>query len=89
MDEIIKEGKIVDARNVLCPGPFWELIKSYTTAHKDETITLLATESLDSETKRDAPYWIRKSGNELLGVRDMEGYYEISMKKIHPGRQSS
>lgn len=87
MDVGIKETKIVDARDILCPGPFWELIKTYTTAHQNETITLLATESLDSETKRDAPYWIRKSGNELLGVNDREGYYEISMKKVNPGRQ--
>ncbi len=89
MDEINKEGKVVDARDILCPGPFWELIKTYTEAHQNETITLLATEALDSDTKKDAPYWIRKSGNELLGVRDREGFYEISMRKINPGRQSS
>lgn len=73
--------RVVDARDIFCPGPFWELIKTFYSADKDDVITLLATESYDSDTKRDAPYWIQKSGNELIGVFDRDGYYEISMKK--------
>lgn len=81
MDEKAKTEKVVDARNEICPGPFWELIKEYLTADEGVTITLKATEAYDSDTKKDAPYWIKKSGNKLIGVYDKDGYYEVSMEK--------
>ena len=80
--------KIADARETYCPGPFWELIKVYNSAREDEVISLYSTDSYDSETKVDAPEWIRKTGNKLLGVFDREGYYEIVMKKTHRARHS-
>lgn len=88
MDGEIKPDRIVDARDILCPGPFWELMKTYHAAHPDETISLLATEALDSDTKKDAPYWINLTGNKLIGVYDRDGYYEIAMRKTNPGRKN-
>lgn len=86
MDDVTGSERVVDARDVLCPGPFWELIKNYYSVGENDTITLLATESYDSDTKKFAPYWIKKTGNELIGVYEREGYYEISMKKTKPAR---
>lgn len=77
MDEV-KATKVVDARGSFCPGPLMELIKAYKAAKKDDVISLYSS---DNGTKKDAPAWINKSGNELLGVYDREGYFEIVMKK--------
>lgn len=70
--------KVVDARGSFCPGPLMELIKAYKAAKKDDVISLYSS---DNGTKKDAPAWINKSGNELIGVFDREGYFEIIMKK--------
>lgn len=79
MESDIKPTKTVDARGSFCPGPLMELIKAYKQANTNDIISLYST---DSGTKRDAAAWIDKSGNELIGVFDREGYYEIVMKKV-------
>lgn len=81
MDNEMRNDKVVDAREILCPGPFWELIKAYGSARPNQVISLYATESLDADTKKDAPNWINLTGNKLLGVYDRDGYYEIRMEK--------
>ena len=85
----IKPDRIVDARDVLCPGPFWELIKAYSHAGPKEVISLYSSDEYDSETRADAPAWIQKTGNKLIAVVDHEGYYEIIMKKTKDSRLSS
>ncbi|AKA49555.1 hypothetical protein IX51_11105 [uncultured archaeon] len=86
MNSEIKADRIADARDTLCPGPFWELIKVYSSAKEDDVISLYSTEEYDIETKTDAPVWIDKTGNKLIGVFDREGYYEIMMRKTKKGR---
>lgn len=78
MAEEVKPTKVVDARGAFCPGPLMELIKTYKRAEVNDVISLYST---DTGTKKDAPAWIDKSGNELIGVYDRDGYYEIVMKK--------
>lgn len=78
METETKPTKVIDARGSFCPGPLMELIKAYKQASTNDVISLYST---DSGTKRDAAAWINKSGNELIGVFDREGYYEIVMKK--------
>ncbi|PYB67626.1 hypothetical protein DMB44_06965, partial [Thermoplasma sp. Kam2015] len=43
---------------------------------------VISVYSTDAGTKKDAPAWIQKSGQELVGVFDRNGYYEIVMKKV-------
>ncbi len=78
MAEEIKPTKIIDARGSYCPGPLMELIKNYKQAKTGDIISLYSS---DSGTKTDAPAWIKKSGNELLGVYDRNGYFEIVLRK--------
>ncbi|MCL5803011.1 MAG: sulfurtransferase TusA family protein [Thermoplasmataceae archaeon] len=78
MSEEIKPTKIIDARGSYCPGPLMELIKAYKQAKIGDIISVY---SGDSGTKIDAPAWVKKSGNELLGVFDRDGYFEIVVKK--------
>ena len=79
MAEEIKPDKIVDARGSFCPGPLMEMIKAYKQAKVGDVISVYST---DSGTKKDATAWINKSGNQLIGVFDRNGYYEIEMKKV-------
>jgi TusA-related sulfurtransferase len=79
MENEIKPNKVVDARGSFCPGPLMEMIKAYKEAKVGDVISVYST---DSGTKKDAPAWINKSGNELIGIFDRTGYYEIMMKKI-------
>ena len=79
MAEEIKPDKVVDARGSFCPGPLMEMIKAYKQAKIGDVISVYST---DSGTKKDAAAWINKSGNQLIGVFDRNGYYEIEMKKV-------
>lgn len=89
MDTEIKSDRIIDARNVLCPGPFWELIKAYRFAAPKDVISLYSTPEYDNDTRIDAPKWINKTGNRLIGVVDHDGFYEIIMEKTRiQGRPS-
>lgn len=74
----VKPTKIVDARGSFCPGPLMEMIKAYKESKVGDIISVYST---DSGTKVDAPAWIKKSGNELVGIFEREGYIEIVMKK--------
>lgn len=89
MNVEIKPDRIVDAREILCPGPFWELIKAYHAADSNEVISVYSSDEYDSETRIDAPVWINKSGNRLVGVFDRDGYYEIVMEKTREMHHSS
>ncbi len=77
MDEV-KPTKVIDARGSFCPGPLMELIKAYKQGKVGDVISVYST---DNGTKKDAPEWIKKSGNELIGIFDRSGYFEIVMRK--------
>lgn len=78
MDDSLKPTKVVDARGSFCPGPLMEMIKAYKEAKTGDIISVYST---DNGTKKDAPAWINKSGNELIGVFDRDGFVEIVMRK--------
>lgn len=78
MSEQVKPTKVIDARGSFCPGPLMELIKAYKEAKKGDVISVYST---DNGTKKDAPIWINKSGNELVGIFERDGYIEIVMRR--------
>ncbi len=78
MSEQVKPTKVIDARGSFCPGPLMELIKAYKEAKKGDVISVYST---DNGTKKDAPIWINKSGNELIGIFEKDGYIEIVMRR--------
>ncbi|MCX8203962.1 MAG: sulfurtransferase TusA family protein, partial [Nitrososphaeria archaeon] len=63
--------RVVDARGSFCPGPLTELIKAYKSAEAGDEIELLAT---DPGAKSDVSAWAKKSGNEVLEIKDEQGY---------------
>ncbi len=76
--EELKPTRVIDARGSFCPGPLMEMIKAYKQGKVGDIISVYST---DTGTKKDAPEWIKKSGNELIGVYERNGYFEIVMRK--------
>ncbi|GGP22028.1 transcriptional regulator [Thermocladium modestius] len=63
-------SRIVDARGLSCPGPITELVKAYRNSRVGDVIEVLAT---DEGFKQDVQAWIRKTGNELLELKEDGG----------------
>lgn len=75
----VKIDQSVDARGAACPGPLMELIKSMKSAEVGTVIEILSSEK---GTTVDAPAWVKKVGQEFIGVEDKGGYWSIIVKKI-------
>ncbi|GBC71313.1 Sulfurtransferase TusA [Candidatus Calditenuaceae archaeon HR02] len=73
---------VVDARGSFCPGPITELIKTYRKAQPGDEIELLAT---DPAAKSDVAAWAAKSKNEVVEVKEEQGYIRIVIRVTPKG----
>jgi len=71
------QHKVVDSRGSFCPGPITDLFKAYRSSQIGDVIELLAT---DPAAKADVTAWAQKSGNELVGITEEQGYIRIVVK---------
>ena len=78
-----EQKRVIDSRGSFCPGPITDLFKAYRQANLGDVIELLAT---DPAAKSDVTAWARKSGNEVLGIVDEQGYIRIDIKITKKGR---
>ena len=69
----------VDARGSFCPGPLMELIAQLKMAEVGDELEILSS---DKGSAADIPQWISKVGHELLGTREEEGVWHITVKKL-------
>jgi TusA-related sulfurtransferase len=69
--------RVVDARGTFCPGPITELFKAYREAREGDVLELLAT---DPAAKSDVQAWAKKTGSELIGIVEEQGYIRIVIK---------
>lgn len=69
--------RIVDARGSFCPGPITELFKAYREAREGDVLELLAT---DPAAKSDVQAWAKKTGSEVMGIVEEQGYIRIIIK---------
>jgi Predicted redox protein, regulator of disulfide bond formation len=67
----------VDARGIACPGPITELVKAYRNAKNGDIIEVMAT---DPGFKPDVEAWIKRTGNQLLELREEDGTYVAVIK---------
>jgi len=68
---------VIDSRGSFCPGPITDLFKAYRSSQLGDVIELLAT---DPAAKADVTAWAQKSGNELMGITDEQGYTRITVR---------
>jgi TusA-related sulfurtransferase len=73
----VEQHKVVDSRGSFCPGPITDLFKAYRSSQLGDVIELLAT---DPAAKADVTAWAQKSGNELVGIVDEQGYMRITVR---------
>ena len=78
-----EQKKVIDSRGSFCPGPITDLFKAYRLANLGDVIELLAT---DPAAKSDVTAWAKRSGNEILGIYDEQGYIRIDLKITKKGR---
>lgn len=71
--------KTIDARGSFCPGPLMELIAAIKSNPVGTVIEVLST---DKGSVKDIPDWIKKVGQELVGVEEKDGHWSIVVKKI-------
>ncbi len=74
----MSKRKTVDARGAYCPGPMLEMIaalKLVEVGDEDEVL------SSDKGTVDDVPVWVKKVGNEMGEITEMDGYWSVVVRK--------
>jgi tRNA 2-thiouridine synthesizing protein A len=67
----------------MCPGPITDLFKAYRHSNIGDVIELLAT---DPAAKSDTQAWTKRSGNEILEIKDEQNYVRIKIRILKKGR---
>jgi tRNA 2-thiouridine synthesizing protein A len=73
------QKRLVDARGSFCPGPLMELIAQLKMAEVGDELEILSS---DKGSAADIPQWINKVGHEMLGTREEDGVWHITVKKL-------
>lgn len=71
------ERIVVDARGTACPGPITRLVKAYRQAQNGDIIEVLAT---DPGFKPDVQAWVKRTGNELVELKEEDGVIKAVIK---------
>ena len=82
MQESIREDRLVDARDLLCPMPVLATTKEMRLAEPGEVVKVLAT---DRGALADIPAWAEDTGNELLGSAEEDGALVFWIRKTGDG----
>lgn len=70
---------IVDARGLQCPGPIVEVFKTVKGAAAGDVLQVEAT---DKGFLEDITAWCKKTGNELVFVRDEGDVVRAEIRKV-------
>ncbi len=77
---------VVDSRGTVCPGPITDLIKAFKKCGVGDVIELLAT---DPVMETDVKAWCRRTGNELLEMRNDGATYTAIIRVAEKGGKRS
>lgn len=72
--------KVVDARDMSCPGPLLEAKKAMADVPVGGIMEVLSS---DEGTNNDIPMWTKKMKYEHLGIIEEAGYWRIFVKKTN------
>jgi TusA-related sulfurtransferase len=78
MSESITPDVTVDSRGATCPGPLMDLIGKIRSVDADTVIELLSD---NDQSTVDVPEWAEESGNEVLGIEELDDHYAIYVRK--------
>jgi tRNA 2-thiouridine synthesizing protein A len=71
--------KTVDARGMACPGPLMNLIGAIRQGRVGQVFEVLSS---DDGSKTDIPAWVAKAKQELVEVREDDGYAHFVVRKV-------
>ncbi|MUN29894.1 sulfurtransferase TusA family protein [Sulfuracidifex metallicus] len=75
----IKIAKTLDAKGLYCPGPVLETAKAVKQINIGEVLEVLAT---DPAAKPDIEAWARRTGNQILDIKQEGGITRILVKRV-------
>jgi tRNA 2-thiouridine synthesizing protein A len=75
----IQIDKTVDARGMACPGPLMNLIGAIRQGRVGQVFEVLSS---DDGSKTDIPAWVAKAKQELVEVREDDGYAHFVVRKV-------
>lgn len=75
----VKPDQVLDCKGMVCPEP---ILKTNMTVKKMEVGKVLEMIGTDLGTKNDIVAWAKRTGNELLGVDDVDGAQHYFIKKM-------
>ena len=76
--EVLKVNKRLDARTFSCSGPLIETIRALKSLSKGQVLEVLVSEEKFVE---DIPFWVRKTGNEVLKIEKVENFWRLLIRK--------
>jgi len=74
----VQIDKTIDARGMACPGPLMNLIGAIRQGQVGQTFDVLSS---DAGSKTDIPAWVAKAKQELVEVREDEGFAHFVVRK--------
>lgn len=70
--------EVLDCRGLMCPMPIVKLAKKIKEVEPGTIIELVAD---DVGSKEDVPAWCKRTGNELIDMKEENGVYKYLIKK--------
>jgi tRNA 2-thiouridine synthesizing protein A len=70
--------EILDCRGLMCPMPIVKLAKKIKEVEPGSLIELVAD---DVGSKEDVPAWCKRTGNELVEMKEEGGVYRYIIRK--------
>ncbi|MEM2944233.1 MAG: sulfurtransferase TusA family protein [Methanomassiliicoccales archaeon] len=70
--------EVLDCRGLMCPMPIVKLAKKIKEVESGTIIELVAD---DVGSKEDVPAWCKRTGNELIDMKEENGVYKYLIKK--------
>jgi tRNA 2-thiouridine synthesizing protein A len=78
----IKEDRVVDARDLLCPMPVLATTKQMRLLEPGQVLKVLAT---DRGALADIPAWAEDTGNQLLATGEEDGALVFFIRRASDG----
>lgn len=75
----IQVDKSIDARGMACPGPLMNLIGAIRQGQVGQVFEVLSS---DAGSKTDIPAWVAKARQELVEVREDDGFARFIVRKV-------
>ena len=75
----VQVEKTIDARGMACPGPLMNLIGAIRQGQVGQVFDVLSS---DAGSRTDIPAWVAKARQELMEVREDEGFAHFIVRKV-------